>query len=78
MLTSHAVFLVVDPHLRVVSISKDIYGHISKKSHINVIGLDVGKDLLDNMIVNDMNSCIVISDRLSVKDVGSSLRGWML
>jgi hypothetical protein len=27
------------------------------------------------MIVNDMNSCIVISDHLSVKGAGSSLRG---
>jgi hypothetical protein len=69
----------VDPHFRVDSISKYIYVRISKKSPIYYISLDVGKDsdLLDNMIVNDMNS-IVISDRLSVKGVGRSLRGWML
>jgi hypothetical protein len=73
----HALFQVVDPHLRVVLISKVIYAHISKKSHINVIGLDVGKVLLGNMIVSDMNSCIVISGHLSVMGVGSSLRGWM-
>ena len=40
-----------------------------KKNHINDIGLDVGKSLQDNMIqvVNDMNSCIAISDRLNAR-----------
>ena len=75
---SHALSQVVDPHLRVVSISKVIYALISKKSRINVIGLDVGKALLGNMIVSDTNSCTVISGLLSVRGVGSSLRGWML
>ena len=74
----HAQSQVVGPHLPVVSISKAIYALISKKSHINVIGLDVGKALLGNMIVSDMNSCIVISGLLSARGVGSSLRGWML
>jgi hypothetical protein len=56
----------------VVSISKDIYHPTSKKSYINIIGPDVGKGLLVNMVVIDMNSSIVISDRLNVKGVGSS------
>jgi len=61
----------------VASILKDIYDRISKKNRINVIGLDVGNGWRDNMIVNDMNSCTVISDRLNVRGVGNSLRGWM-
>ena len=61
----------------VSSILKDIYDPILNNKHINVIDLDVGKGLRKNMIVNDMNSCIVISDRLNVRDVGNSLRGWM-
>ena len=73
MLILHAQFQDMD--LRVDSILKDIYDHISKKNHINVIGLDVGKVLRDNIIVNDMNSCIVISDLLNVRGVGNSLRG---
>ena len=56
---------------------KDICDHILKKNHINDIGPDVGKGLRKNMIVNDMNSCIVISDRLNVRGVGNCLRGWM-
>ena len=58
-------------------ISKDIYDLISKKNHINDIGPDLEKGLRDNMIVNDMNSCIVILGRLNVRGVGNSLRGWM-
>ena len=58
---------------------KVIYDHILKNKHINDIGLDVAQGLRDNMIVNDiiMNSYIVISYRLNVRDVGNSLRGWM-
>ena len=56
-------------HLCVASILKDINDPILKKNHINVIGLDVGKGLRDNMIVNDMNSCIVILGRLNVRGV---------
>ena len=56
---------------------KVIYDHILKNKHINDIGLDVAKGLRDNMIVSDMNSCIVISYRLNVRGVGNSLRGWM-
>ena len=59
------------------SILKDIYDPILKKTHINDIGLDVAKGLRDNMIVNDMNICIVISYRLNVRGEGNSLRGWM-
>ena len=66
-----------DLHSRMSSILKDIYD-LMKKSRINVIGLGVGKGLQVNMIVNDINSCIVISDRLNVRGVGNSLRGWML
>ena len=40
-------------------ILKDINDLNSKSSHINIIGVDVGKGLLDNMIVNDMNNCAV-------------------
>ena len=40
----------------VSSILKDIYDPILNNKHINVIDLDVGKGLRDNMIVNDMNS----------------------
>ena len=61
----------------VSSILKDIYDPISMKNHINDIGLDhVGKGFRDNMIVNDMNICIVISYRLNVRGEGNSLRGW--
>ena len=80
LLISHAQYQALDPHLRVVSsILKDICDPISMKNHINDIGLDVAKGFRDNMIVNDimMNSCIVISDRLNVRGVGNSLRGWM-
>ena len=45
----------------------------SKEGLINIIGVDVGKGLLDNMIVNDMNNCAVISNRLSARGVGNSL-----
>ena len=55
----------------------NIYNHIFKKNHTTVIGLDVEKGLRDDMIVNDMNSCIVISDRLNVRGVGNNLQGWM-
>ena len=74
MLISHAQFQDVEPHIRVVSILKDIYDPISKKTRINGIGLDVEKGLRDNMIqvVNDMNSCIVILGRLNVRVVGNS------
>ena len=68
----------LDPHLRVASsILKDTYDPISMINHINVIGLDVAKGLRKNMIVNDMNICIVISYRLNVRGEGNSLRGWM-
>ena len=77
MLISHAQFQDVEPHIHVVSILKDIYVDISKKTRINDIGLDAGKGLRDNMTVNDINNCIVISDLLSVRGVGNSLRGWM-
>ena len=53
-----------------VSILKDIYVDISKKTRINDIGLDAGKCLRGNMISNDMNSCMVILD---VIGVGNSL-----
>ena len=69
----HAQFQVVEPDIRVHSILKHICDLILKKSRINVIGLDVGKGLQDDMIINDMNSSIVILDRLNVKGVGSSL-----
>ena len=50
----------------------NIKGHL--RSHFegkpyNLIGPDVGKSLIDDMIVNDMNNCTVISNRLSVRDV---------
>ena len=65
----------LDPHLRVASsILKDICDPISMKTHINDIGLDhMRKGFRDNMIVNDMNSCIVIFDRLNVRGVGNSM-----
>ena len=67
----------LDPHLRLASsILKDIYDSILNNKHINDIGLDVGKGLRKNMIVNDMNICIVISYRLNVRGEGNSLRGW--
>ena len=75
MLILHAQLQDMD--LCVVSILKDIYVDISKKTRINDIGLDAGKGLRDNMTVNDINNCIVISDLLSVRGVGNSLRGWM-
>ena len=77
MRISPAQFQDADLHSRMSSILKDIYD-LMKKSRINVIGLNVGKGLRDNMIVNDMNSCIVTSDRVNVRGVGNSLRGWML
>ena len=73
----HALYQGVGRRSHVDSISKDICVPISKKSPINVNGLDVGKDLRDNMIVSDMNNCIVILGLLNVKGVGNSLRGWM-
>ena len=73
MLILHAQFQDMD--LYVVSILKDIYVDNSKKTRINDIGLDAGKGLRDNMTVNDINNCIVISDLLSVRGVGNSLRG---
>ena len=75
MLISHSQFRGVESHIHVVSILKDIYVDISKKTRINDIGLNVEKGLRDNMIVND--SCIVVSDLLNVRGVGNSLRGWM-
>ena len=65
----------LDPHLRVAS--SITYDPISMINHINVIDLDVTKGLRKNMIVNDMNICIVILGRLNVRGVGKSLRGWM-
>ena len=62
---------------RIYTLFQDIYDLILKKTRINDIGLDVEKGLRDHMIVNDMNSCIVISDRLNVRVVGNGLRGWM-
>ena len=40
--------------------------HFEEKPY-NLIGPDVGKGLLDDMI-NDMNNCTVISNRLSVRE----------
>ena len=62
---------------RIYTWFQDIYNPISKKTRINDIDIDVEKGLRDNMIVNDMNSYIVISDLLNVRGVGNSLRGWM-
>ena len=39
--------------------------HFEEKPY-NLIDPDVGKGLLDDMIVNDTNNCAVISNRLSV------------
>ena len=50
----------------------NIKGHLRSRFEekpYNLIGPDVGKGLLDDMIANDMNNCAVISKRLSVRGI---------
>lgn len=65
----------VESHLHVHTISHHICVHILQKDHSHVDNVDV--DLLVNMIVTDMKSCIGALSHLLVLLVANPLHEWM-